>query len=180
MQYESYFVKSFGWYENNEDVFLTMEYMPLGDLNRYLNSPLQEKESKCIVAQIVEGLQIMHGYGFAHRDLKPAVSPTAYLPKMSLYRKFIQHRTYWSPLEVLIGGSNSQILVFQSKRTMKQNYGQRRARPHSKHQKSLHICTCFTKIRQICHIRMLLISGRWVSLLSSCLRVRPFSETKIV
>ena len=81
MQYEPYFVKSFGWYDNSEDVFLTMEFMPLGDLNRHLGSPLQETDSRCIVAQIVEGLRIMHGYGFAHRDLKPAVSATVLLPR---------------------------------------------------------------------------------------------------
>lgn len=50
-----------------------MEYLPDGDLHKYLNSPLPEKEGRHIVSQILEGLRFMHEIGFAHRDLKPAV-----------------------------------------------------------------------------------------------------------
>ena len=52
-----------------------MEYLSGGDLQNYLGSPLPEKEGQRIVSQIVEGLHFMHDRGFAHRDLKPAVSP---------------------------------------------------------------------------------------------------------
>lgn len=51
-----------------------MEYLPHGDLHKYLGSPLPEKEGQQIVLQILEGLQFMHEIEFAHRDLKPAVS----------------------------------------------------------------------------------------------------------
>ena len=51
-----------------------MEYLPAGDLHKYLNSPLPEKEGQQIVSQILEGLHFMHDNRFAHRDLKPAVS----------------------------------------------------------------------------------------------------------
>ena len=51
-----------------------MEYLPDGDLHKYLNSPLPEKEGQHIAFQILEGLEFMHDSGFAHRDLKPAVS----------------------------------------------------------------------------------------------------------
>lgn len=51
-----------------------MEYFPHGDLHKYLSSALPEKEGQQIVLQILEGLQFMHEIGFAHRDLKPAVS----------------------------------------------------------------------------------------------------------
>ena len=51
-----------------------MEYLPNGDLNKYLSSPLPEKEGQHIISQILEGLHFMHDKGFAHRDLKPAVS----------------------------------------------------------------------------------------------------------
>jgi calcium/calmodulin-dependent protein kinase I len=51
-----------------------MEYLSDGDLHKYLGSPLLEKEGKHIVFQILEGLHFMHDNGFAHRDLKPAVS----------------------------------------------------------------------------------------------------------
>ncbi|KAL9131407.1 MAG: hypothetical protein Q9217_000675 [Psora testacea] len=71
-KYERCFVKSFGWYDNDDSVFITMEYLPNGDLHKYLSLPLPEKEGQHIVFQILEGLQFMHDHGFAHRDLKPA------------------------------------------------------------------------------------------------------------
>jgi serine/threonine protein kinase len=53
-----------------------MEYLPYLDLQTYLNGvpPLKEIEAREITFQILEGLFHMHGNGFAHRDLKPAVS----------------------------------------------------------------------------------------------------------
>ena len=51
-----------------------MEYIPHGDLQQYLGSPLPEQEGQQIVGQILEGLSFMHESNFAHRDLKPAVS----------------------------------------------------------------------------------------------------------
>lgn len=74
IQYEQSFVKSFGWYDNSDDIFITMEYLPYGDLQKYLGSPLPESESQHIVHQILEGLYFMHDHDFAHRDLKPNVS----------------------------------------------------------------------------------------------------------
>jgi serine/threonine protein kinase len=68
------FVKSFGWYENHESVFIAMEYFPFGDLQNYLSLPLAEKEVQQITFQVLEGLSFMHDNGFAHRDLKPTVS----------------------------------------------------------------------------------------------------------
>jgi serine/threonine protein kinase len=50
-----------------------MEYLPDGDLQKYLRSPLPEIEGQHIISQILEGLNFMHDKGFAHRDLKPAV-----------------------------------------------------------------------------------------------------------
>lgn len=62
-------------------MFLAMEYMSLGDLEQNLqeieNSPthegpaLSEEETQVVTRQILEGLNIMHTEGFAHRDLKP-------------------------------------------------------------------------------------------------------------
>ncbi|MCJ1269155.1 hypothetical protein MMC22_009044 [Lobaria immixta] len=71
-KYERCFVKSFGWYDNSDSIFITMEYLPDGDLQKYLDSPLPEMEGQQIVSQIVEGLHFMHDKEFAHRDLKPA------------------------------------------------------------------------------------------------------------
>ena len=73
VKFEECFVKSFGWYDDNDSIYLTMEYLPDGDLHQYLNSPLLEKDGRRIVSQILEGLRFMHERGFTHRDLKPAV-----------------------------------------------------------------------------------------------------------
>ena len=72
-------MRSFGWYESGESVFIAMEYFPYGDLQEYLSEPLPEKEAQQIVFQILEGVAFMHDNGFAHRDLKPTVRPCFYL-----------------------------------------------------------------------------------------------------
>ena len=51
-----------------------MEYLPYGDLDNYLGSPLPEKQGQDIVVQVLEGVRFMHDNDFTHRDLKPAVS----------------------------------------------------------------------------------------------------------
>ena len=110
-QYNICFVKSFGWYESPECVFITMEYFPLGDLQNYLSSPLPEKDTQQITSQVLEGLLFMHDNGFAHRDLKPNVS--LFLPcTIIAFRVYILHhltttencRTFLCNLKAQIGG----------------------------------------------------------------------------
>ena len=48
-----------------------MEYVKHGDLKGYMDSGLTEDDTKQIATQILEALEIMHGYGFTHRDIKP-------------------------------------------------------------------------------------------------------------
>lgn len=69
-------MKSLGWYERDDDVFIAMEYLPLGCLKPYLSSRLPEHDTKEITLQILEGLSHMHANGFVHRDLKPTVGPS--------------------------------------------------------------------------------------------------------
>ncbi|KAJ5928178.1 hypothetical protein N7466_007134 [Penicillium verhagenii] len=71
-KYEGLFVEFLGWYENVNSVFIVMEYMEHGDLDRHLDRPLPENEAREITMQIAEGLTSLHWNGFAHRDLKPA------------------------------------------------------------------------------------------------------------
>lgn len=54
-------------------VFIAMEYLRHGDLQKYLNRSFPETQVKDITSQLVEGLGYMHDNGFTHRDLKPAV-----------------------------------------------------------------------------------------------------------
>jgi serine/threonine protein kinase len=69
-------VRTYGWFENAESVFITMEYFPLGDLQGFMRRlpPYSEVETRQIVRQLLEGVQFMHESGFAHRDIKPGVS----------------------------------------------------------------------------------------------------------
>jgi serine/threonine protein kinase len=67
-------VQCLGWYETDETLFLTMEYLPKGDLELYLDRPLPELEVKQIMRQVLQALTMMHGNNVAHRDLKPSVS----------------------------------------------------------------------------------------------------------
>jgi serine/threonine protein kinase len=75
-QYRLCFVQCFGWYEDDDSIYIAMEYCPFGDLHRYLSKsgPLSTEEVQELMCQILEGLRDMHDNGFAHRDLKPAVS----------------------------------------------------------------------------------------------------------
>jgi serine/threonine protein kinase len=75
------FVDFLGWFQNDDAIFLAMEYMPLGDLEQnlremekyatYSRPLLPEEDVQEITHQILEGLKIMHTEGFSHRDLKP-------------------------------------------------------------------------------------------------------------
>jgi serine/threonine protein kinase len=73
------FVDFFGWFKDGSDVFLAMEYVPLGDLEKNVNvhsGRIPEIEARDITEQILSGLEIMHAESFAHRDLKPQVITT--------------------------------------------------------------------------------------------------------
>jgi serine/threonine protein kinase len=72
-QFQHCFVQLNGWYENDESVFIAMEYMHLGDLEKMLIHPLPEDEAVRIARQLNEGLIYMHEHDIVHRDLKPSV-----------------------------------------------------------------------------------------------------------
>ncbi|KAH6867378.1 kinase-like domain-containing protein, partial [Thelonectria olida] len=71
-RYQDCFVQSFGWYDAQDSIFITMEYLPLGDLELYIRNPLPEAETREISRQILQGLVFMHQSHFAHRDMKPS------------------------------------------------------------------------------------------------------------
>jgi len=64
-------VRSYGWFETPQAIYITMEYLAHGDLKKHLVRPLPEDEARTIGRQVLEGLKYMHENGFAHRDLKP-------------------------------------------------------------------------------------------------------------
>lgn len=51
-----------------------MEYLGSGDLSKYASNGISEIEVKEIAGDVLRGLEVMHGSGFTHRDLKPQVS----------------------------------------------------------------------------------------------------------
>lgn len=82
VQYKHLFVEFFGWYENESKIFFAMEYMEYGDLSRYIKD-LRLVEAKEVTRQILEGLEVLHGQGICHRDLKPAVGLTDLVHRVS-------------------------------------------------------------------------------------------------
>ncbi|RPA99840.1 kinase-like protein, partial [Choiromyces venosus 120613-1] len=65
------FVELLGWFENNDWLFIAMEYLEHGDLRKNLDKPLAEEVVQKITKQVLNGLQVMHENNIAHRDLKP-------------------------------------------------------------------------------------------------------------
>lgn len=68
------FVEFFGWYENETDIFLAMEYIEHGDLSQYIKrGEFTMSDGREITAQVLEALVVLHTEGICHRDLKPQV-----------------------------------------------------------------------------------------------------------
>jgi serine/threonine protein kinase len=71
------FTEFLGWFSAGCYIYLAMEYVPLGDLEKnvvaHTEGKIPEIEARDVVEQILSGLQIMHEEDFAHRDLKPQV-----------------------------------------------------------------------------------------------------------
>ncbi|TGJ80500.1 hypothetical protein E0Z10_g8265 [Xylaria hypoxylon] len=83
-QYAPYFVRSHGWFENQESVFIAMEYFSLGDLRRFMDAQpeFSEDATQQIVRQLLKGIRFMHASNFAHRDLKPGnILVASYSPR---------------------------------------------------------------------------------------------------
>jgi tRNA A-37 threonylcarbamoyl transferase component Bud32 len=61
-------------YEDNENIYIILEYLSGGNLNNYLSSQktlLTENKIKELTLQIASGINYLHHFGIIHRDLKP-------------------------------------------------------------------------------------------------------------
>ena len=60
--------------ENNDYIFIVMEYIEGGTLRQYLKKKkfnFSERQASNIMSQIVSAIKYLHKYGIVHRDLKP-------------------------------------------------------------------------------------------------------------
>jgi len=74
IQYQEHFVRCLGWFENEDDLCIAMEFVQNGDLQGFINNRnFPEAEAALITAQVAQALQYMHRQNFVHRDLKPQV-----------------------------------------------------------------------------------------------------------
>ena len=65
-------VKLYDTIENEDYMYLILEYCEHGDLKKFLNKrPLKEKKVKKFMKQIVSGLKYLNSFDIYHRDLKP-------------------------------------------------------------------------------------------------------------
>ena len=71
--YNHHFVEFYTWYESHQSISIAMEYIPGGDLSRYIGQHIEKKEIVAIASQIAEGLSVLHCLDIVHRDIKPAV-----------------------------------------------------------------------------------------------------------
>lgn len=64
----------FAAFQDNENLYLVMEYVSGGSLRSLMNnreSIMEECEAKFYVAEMILALDALHGYNFIHRDVKP-------------------------------------------------------------------------------------------------------------
>ena len=62
-----------------------MEYMPFGDLGKYIpTGEIKERDAKQIARDMIEALIIIHEEGFTHRDIKPQVRWTIFTVAIEL------------------------------------------------------------------------------------------------
>jgi hypothetical protein len=67
------FVTFLGWFDDDQHVYIAMEYFQFGTLDLYITQALKENDARTIALQLLEGVKIMHDEQFTHRDLKPQV-----------------------------------------------------------------------------------------------------------
>lgn len=62
-------------FQDSENVYLAMEYVPGGDFRTLLNNSgvLKEEHARFYIGEMFVGVNELHKLGYIHRDLKPEV-----------------------------------------------------------------------------------------------------------
>lgn len=62
-------------FQDQQHVYLAMEYVPGGDFRTLLNNSgvLKEDHARFYIAEMFAGVTELHNLGYIHRDLKPEV-----------------------------------------------------------------------------------------------------------
>jgi cell cycle protein kinase DBF2 len=62
-------------FQDEQHVYLAMEYVPGGDFRTLLNNSgvLKESHARFYISEMFAGVNELHKLGYIHRDLKPEV-----------------------------------------------------------------------------------------------------------
>lgn len=68
-----WFVRLFATFQDSHYVYMAMEFVQGGDLFKYLEMRhrLNMREGQFYIAELLLALEVVHDYGFIHRDIKP-------------------------------------------------------------------------------------------------------------
>ena len=74
-----------GAYTEGPSLHLVTEYMAQSDLKHYMGIPWGEHNTRIVIEQLLSGLQFLHEFELAHRDLSPQVGSDTVNVSMTVF-----------------------------------------------------------------------------------------------
>ena len=78
-----------------------MEFMPHGDLERYIEHPWDEIDARVVTEQVLLALKYLHRHGIAHRNIKAPVSELPQPPCLTVHDTIVKVLIYLHSPEYL-------------------------------------------------------------------------------